>query len=304
MVADSTSDLAIRIARIEDRQQIADLVSTYARTVDARDGEGFGRLWAPDATYEVGEPVVVNAGPAKIVAAIERTFAAFRSTDHLTSNLVVELGPGNRASAICDVVAHVVYADGTPDVIAASYHDDFVREGGSWLFSRRVVVGRSVAGDLRAPDPDWRDQIRELCYRYTGALDRGDFAAVAELLAYADLRPSMPGVVGEPIRGAEAIERFYTDQVVTYRDGDPRTRHLITNQVIEFGSDGRTAESHCYVTVLQRAPGHDYQLVVGGRYHDRFERVGGQWRFVEKAIQVDHLNQIELHFKIADALRR
>lgn len=303
-MADTTSDLAIRVARIEARKQIADLVSTYARTVDSRDGEGFGRLWSADATYELGDPVVVNAGRAEIVAAIERTFAAFRSTHHLTGSLSIEFRPGGRASSISDVVAHVVYADGTPGVIAASYHDDFVRDGGLWLFSRRVVVGRSVAGDLRAADPDWRDQIRALCYRYTFALDRGDFATVAELLAHAGLRPSMPGVVGEPIRGAAAIQRFYTDQVVTYRDGDPRTRHLITNQVVEFGADGRTAESHCCFTVLQRAPGHDFQVVVGGRYHDRFERVGDQWRFVEKAIHVDHLNQIELHFKIADALQR
>ncbi|WP_243653834.1 nuclear transport factor 2 family protein [Pseudonocardia endophytica] len=85
---------------------------------------------------------------------------------------------------------------------------------------------------------------------------------------------------------------------MTYKNGDPRTRHLITNQLIEL--DGDTARSRCYFTVLQRATGHDYQIVVGGRYHDRFAKVDGSWRFTEKVIQVDHLNRIELHFAIAE----
>lgn len=298
------NDLAARIAMIEERQQIADLVSAYNRTVDSRDIDAFVSLWSDRATYEVGDPVVVNAGRKQIRLAIGRTLEAFASTHHLTGNLVVSSGREGGASSTSDVIVHVVRADGIPDVIAASYHDDFVREGGSWLFSRRVVVGRPIAGRSPIHQQGWRDEIRALCHRYTFALDGGDFATVGELLGAGGLRPSMPGVVGELIVGAEAIVQFYTDQVVTYRDGDPRTRHLITNEVIDIADSGRTAESHCYFTVLQRAPHHDYQLVVGGRYHDRFERVDGRWRFVEKTIHVDHLNKIELHFQIANALRR
>ncbi len=147
------------------------------------------------------------------------------------------------------------------------------------------------------------EQIRALCYRYTFALDEGDFRTVAAILGDGVLRPSMPGVVGEPIDGPEEIERFYAEQVVTYKNGDPRTRHLISNQLIELAEDGLSASSRCYFTVLQRAPGHEYQIVVGGQYHDRFRKTGGVWRFTEKTIQVDHLNRIELHFRIADTLK-
>ena len=141
------------------------------------------------------------------------------------------------------------------------------------------------------------EEIRNLSYRYTFALDAGDFDEVGRLLGTGTLRPSMPGVVGETITGADDIARFYTDQVVTYGKGDPRTRHLITNQLIDV--DGDTARSRCYFTVLQRATGHEYQIVVGGQYHDRFAKADGAWRFTEKIIQVDHLNRIELHFRIA-----
>jgi hypothetical protein len=147
------------------------------------------------------------------------------------------------------------------------------------------------------------EHIRALSYRYTFHLDAGDMAAVGELLANAVLRPAMPGVRDEAIRGRQAITEFYMGQVVTDDRGDPRTRHLITNQLIEPGPEPDTATSQCYFTVLQRPPKEPFQLVVGGRYHDRFAKVDGAWRFAEKEIQVDHLNAIEHHFVIAPERR-
>lgn len=149
---------------------------------------------------------------------------------------------------------------------------------------------------------DALEAIQALCFRYTFALDDGDFAEVGRLLGRGVLRPAMPGVAAEPYRGAAEIEGFYRDQVITYR-GSPRTRHLITNQLIEVEEPAGTARSRCYFTVLQRAPGHDYEIVVGGQYFDVFALSGEGWHFTEKTIQVDHLNRIERHFKISDEAR-
>jgi hypothetical protein len=143
------------------------------------------------------------------------------------------------------------------------------------------------------------DEIRNLCFAYTFCLDDGDFAGVGELLKHAILRPDMAGVAGQDIQGRAAVEEFYRGQVITYSRGRPMTRHLITNQVITVDGKRRTAQSRCYFTVLQRPPGIDFHIVVGGQYHDRFERVDGTWRFTEKRIQVDHLNDIENHFRIS-----
>lgn len=148
-----------------------------------------------------------------------------------------------------------------------------------------------------------REEIQNLSYSYAFALDAGDFEAVGNLLAAGGLRPSMPGVVGDLIVGAKAITAFYSEQVITYQGHDPRTRHLISNQFIELAQDHLTADSRCYFTVLQRAPNHDYEIVVGGQYFDSFEKIDGRWRFAEKTIQVDHLNHIERHFNVADDRR-
>jgi hypothetical protein len=147
---------------------------------------------------------------------------------------------------------------------------------------------------------DDRDAIRDLCFAYTFCLDDGDFAGVGALLEHATLQPDMPGVVGEKIHGRDGVEAFYRAQVITYSRGRPMTRHLITNQVIAIDDERRTASSRCYFTVLQRPPGIGYHVVVGGQYHDEFERIGDVWRFTSKRIQVDHLNDIEHHFRITD----
>lgn len=149
-----------------------------------------------------------------------------------------------------------------------------------------------------------RDEIRDLCFTYTFHLDDGEFDEVGELLRHAVLRPTMAGVVGDDIVGADAVAEFYRDQVVTYSRGRPMTRHLITNQIISIDRDGLKAASRSYFTVLQRAPGLDFHVVVGGRYNDEFEKVDGSWRFTLKDIVVDHLNDIENHFRISEAKRR
>ena len=141
------------------------------------------------------------------------------------------------------------------------------------------------------------ERIRALTYEYTFRLDRGDFAGVAELLASATLRMEAAGMDDRPMRGNEEIKSFYRGQVVTY-DGDPRTRHLITNHSIELtdGGDGARAES--YFTVLQAIRRQPIGIVVIGRYRDRFERADGDWRFAEKVIRPEYLSSIGDHFTI------
>ena len=148
-----------------------------------------------------------------------------------------------------------------------------------------------------------QDDIRDLCFQYTYHLDDGEFDDVASLLAHAVLTPTMAGVEPVEIRGEEAIAAFYRDQVVTYSRGRPMTRHLITNQIIRVDETATRARSKAYFTVLQRVPGQEYHVVVGGRYHDEFEKVDGRWRFVAKNIETEHFNDIHNHFHIAEHRR-
>ena len=65
--------------------------------------------------------------------------------------------------------------------------------------------------------------------------------------------------------------------IIRYPDGTPRTKHVVTNPIIDVDADRATCRS--YYMVLQQTDELPLQLVVSGRYHDRFERVEGVWRF-------------------------
>jgi SnoaL-like domain len=76
---------------------------------------------------------------------------------------------------------------------------------------------------------------------------------------------------------AAGMLRLWRLLIIRYPDGTPRTKHIVTNPIIEIESDTATCRS--YYTVLQQADDLPLQVVVSGRYHDRFERVDGVWRF-------------------------
>jgi hypothetical protein len=142
---------------------------------------------------------------------------------------------------------------------------------------------------------DPRDAITELVYGYAERVDLGDFSGVADLFAHATYR----AVVGNGIatyEGSAAVLDSFTTMVVLYEDGTPGTKHVITNLVIDVG--GATATARSYFSVLQARPGLPLQVIIAGRYHDRFECADGQWRFADRLIYSDLIGDLSHHLKI------
>lgn len=118
---------------------------------------------------------------------------------------------------------------------------------------------------------DWQ-AIVTLLYRYAEAMDAGDLAGAAALFSHARLKLRD----GQEVDAA-GIEAVWRRVVRLYPCGTPRTRHVVTNPIIEVAGDTATARS-CY-TVLQSVTPGAINVIAAGRYHDRFERAGGVWRF-------------------------
>jgi 3-phenylpropionate/cinnamic acid dioxygenase small subunit len=138
--------------------------------------------------------------------------------------------------------------------------------------------------------------IERLIATYAELVDDGDFAAVGQLLADA----TFTGGAGA-VSGADAIEKMLRNNVIVYDDGTPRTKHVTTNLAIEVDEHARTAVSRAYFTVLQALPDLPLQPIVSGRYHDRFERREGQWRFVERRVLTDLLGDVSRHLSRSTA---
>lgn len=137
------------------------------------------------------------------------------------------------------------------------------------------------------------DAIAALIYTYAERLDAGDFDGVAALFAQAtfhsDRRP-------EVRRGTQQVLEVYRSTVAVY-DGSPCTKHVTTNVMIDIDEGGTTAAARSYFTVMQARPELPLQVIIAGRYHDRFARTDGTWHFTDRLIFVDLVGDLRFHLK-------
>jgi 3-phenylpropionate/cinnamic acid dioxygenase small subunit len=134
------------------------------------------------------------------------------------------------------------------------------------------------------------EAVRALVIAYAERLDRGDLDGVAALFRDAVVRATRGG----DRAGAAAVRRMY-DPVIRYDDGTPRTQHVLSNLEVQVDESSGTATSRCAFTVVQARPAGGVQTILAGRYDDRFARVDGEWRFVERVIRPDLAGDLTDH---------
>ena len=135
------------------------------------------------------------------------------------------------------------------------------------------------------------DAIATLIFTYAERVDAGDLDGMAALFAHATYRSHV-----REYTGAEELARAMRERVILH-DGTPRTKHVTTNLIIDVVGD--TATSHSYFTVFQATPDLPLQAIVAGRYHDRFDRVDGVWRFTDRLVLVDLAGDLSRHLRPA-----
>jgi len=127
-----------------------------------------------------------------------------------------------------------------------------------------------------------KQAIAETVYRYCRGVDRLDAAEV--LSAYYedsyDDHGELKGTAGE----------FVEQLIPLLRERYLSTSHNIANQLIEITGDTALCESYLVAVHLTETDGQHYQEVVYGRYVDRFERRGDQWRIVHRVVVMDSRN--------------
>ena len=140
-------------------------------------------------------------------------------------------------------------------------------------------------------------EITNLLHLYAELMDAGDFKGCAALFAdaaiFLDRSPE-----ASPVDSSTMLT-LWQSSVIVYDDGTPRTRHLVTNPILAIDEEGGTATCCSTYTVFQQIPGSELRLVASGRYHDRFERVDGIWRFSERDFtMLDLVGELSRHLTI------
>jgi uncharacterized protein (TIGR02246 family) len=128
-----------RLQRLEDENEIRNLLLDYGRHLDARDFKSYASLFAKDGEWVGGFGSVT--GPANIQAFMEKNMGTGpnrRNDYHLLSNFVITVN-GDTATAWSRWAFVVPGQSGATIAQAGRYDDTLVRENGRWRFKKRVA---------------------------------------------------------------------------------------------------------------------------------------------------------------------
>jgi SnoaL-like protein len=121
--------------------------------------------------------------------------------------------------------------------------------------------------------------LHKLVHAYCRAVDRGDIAALRELYHH-------DAVDAHGAFSTGSVERFF-EQLVASRPYLRAMAHNITT--VNFAIDGNSAEGEVYNIAVHTlaAKGRDVDLIIGGRYLDKYEKRGNVWKLLERTIVTD-----------------
>ncbi|MBS0552698.1 MAG: nuclear transport factor 2 family protein [Proteobacteria bacterium] len=137
-------------------------------------------------------------------------------------------------------------------------------------------------------------EICNLLYRYAEAIDEGRLEHAAALF-----RPARVETGGAGPLDADGLLALWRRILVIHPCGTLRTRHLVTNPILDIDEAAGTARVSSCFTVLQAADDFPLQIIASGRYRDRFARIDGQWCFVERDYrQLDFTGDLSRHLRV------
>jgi len=138
-----------------------------------------------------------------------------------------------------------------------------------------------------------RDEITDLLFVYAERIDAGDFDGVADLFSEAEI--SFTGYE-QVRRGRDQVLAMYEASTRRFEDGTPKTKHVMTNVIVEVDDEAATAAARSYFTVLQAVPGAlALQPVIAGRYEDTFTRGPLGWRFATRRMSPELVGDLSAH---------
>jgi SnoaL-like domain len=125
-------------------------------------------------------------------------------------------------------------------------------------------------------------QLRKLVHTYCRAVDRGDFATLRELYHH------------DAVDAHGAISTGTVDEFLkTLEASRPHIRSMQHNvTTVNFVIDGNLAEGEIYTIATHTfsAGDRDVDVIIGGRYLDKYEKRHDIWKIIERTIVTDWAN--------------
>jgi len=138
---DSHIALEQRIARLEARVQIRELVARYCFAIDERDIDGIGQCFTRGGSFRSLDGVMNAAGREAVIAQFHGRFAVLGPSNHFTHDHLIEFDAADPSRATGTVNSHAeVVRNGEALVASLRYHDEYRVEEGRWRFHARTLA--------------------------------------------------------------------------------------------------------------------------------------------------------------------
>jgi uncharacterized protein (TIGR02246 family) len=128
----------------DNLEDIRRLKARYFRTMDQKDWDAWGQVFAAEAVMEVPEVDVVLTGRDAIVKFVSRALAAAQTVHHGHMPEIDVTGPDTATGiwAMSDYVEWPVSEGGERSGLRGygHYYEEYVREDGAWRIARTRLV--------------------------------------------------------------------------------------------------------------------------------------------------------------------
>ncbi|MBP7614937.1 MAG: nuclear transport factor 2 family protein [Steroidobacteraceae bacterium] len=136
-----THDLQRRLRRLEDREEIGELVARYGLAMDNRDVDAIGELFTPDVEIRSGDGVMSVVGREEAVAMFEGRFTVLGPSNHFTHDRIITFDDSEPDRARGLVLSHAeMNRNGRAMLTAIRYEDEYRRDAARWRFRRRLLT--------------------------------------------------------------------------------------------------------------------------------------------------------------------
>ena len=136
----TTLTLEDRIKRLEDKDQIRDLIVMYGIIMDEHDFEGIERLFTKTASLTSADGVFSAHGIDAIKSTYQDRFAVLGASNHVTHGNVVRFADDDPDQATGVVTSHAeVSREATALIAALRYKDKYQRTSLGWQISEREM---------------------------------------------------------------------------------------------------------------------------------------------------------------------
>ncbi len=181
------TDIQARLARLEARAEISELVTRYAIACDEHDLDALAPLFTPDAEFDTPNGLMRATGRDAIIAMFDGVLSVRGPGYHWTHDHIIRFDRGRDTAASGLILSHAeTIPNGVQSLAAMSYRDEYRHQDGAWRFARR--------------------ELRFLYYvpvaEYDGALARPDRVASGADRIPADYPESLPAWQGFAARHA------------------------------------------------------------------------------------------------------